>query len=123
MTAGAALVRDERGYATVAAAGVIAGLAATLVLVIYVGAAVLARHRAQSAADLAALAAAVQHVAAQPDPCLAAQEVTRAQRPEVILTRCRITGEDVVVTVRAPVSLGALGQRYATADARAGPVE
>jgi len=111
------LLRDEDGYATVAAAGAIAGVAALLVLVIYVGAATLARHRAQSAADLAALAAA-----ARSDPCDTARSLVGEQRPRAEVFECRIVGDDVVVGARVSVSLGVLGVRGASARARAGPV-
>ncbi|GAB41087.1 Rv3654c family TadE-like protein [Gordonia sputi] len=117
------LLRDEGGYATVAAAGAIAGIAALIVLVIYVGAATLARHRAQSAADLAALAAAADHVAARGDPCATARSLTAEQRPRAEVFECAVVGEDVVVGVRVSVSLGTLGIRAASARARAGPAE
>lgn len=121
-SAGRGLLRDEDGYATVAAAGAIAGVAALLVLVIYVGAATLARHRAQSAADLAALAAAADHVAARSDPCDTARSLVGEQRPRAEVFECRIVGDDVVVGARVSVSLGVLGVRGASARARAGPV-
>jgi len=117
------LVADDRGNATLLGAFAVAALAAILVLVIYVGAAVLARHRAQSAADLSALAAAVDHVGGEPDPCAAARQSAAAQQPRADLVECRIDGEDVVVSVRVPVDLGTFGVRAATAKARAGPVE
>lgn len=51
-------IRDDAGFTTIAAALAIAGLATLVVAMSYLGAAVLARHRAQNAADLGALAAA-----------------------------------------------------------------
>lgn len=51
-------LRGEAGAATVFAALALAGLLGLTVLVGQVGAAVVARHRVQAAADLAALAAA-----------------------------------------------------------------
>ena len=117
------LLRDDDGYATVAAAGAIAGIAALLVLVIYVGAATLARHRAQSAADLAALAASADHVAARADPCATARSVVGEQRPRAEVFECKVVGDDVVVGARVSVSLGALGIHAASARARAGPVD
>ncbi|GAC67603.1 Rv3654c family TadE-like protein [Gordonia soli] len=113
---------DERGFATVTAALVIAGLMTLIVLMVYVGAAVLARHRAQSAADLAALAAAIEHVVAERGPCEAAQSIADEQRADARVVRCAASGEDMVVRVEIPVRLGRLGLRSATADARAGPV-
>jgi len=114
---------DEDGNATVLGAFVIAAIAAVLVLVIYVGAAVLARHRAQSAADLAALAAAVDHAGGGADPCGQARSLARVQRPRVEVVSCRIDGADAVVSVRLSVELGGFGTGEAIAVARAGPVE
>ncbi len=111
----------ERGSATVwtvALAGVLAavGLAAVLV-----GAAVVARHRAASAADLAALAAASRAVAGDPAACATAGEV--AQANGAALTGCTVGGGAVVeVSVEVGVRLGPLGSRHAAAVARAGPV-
>ncbi|WP_238421705.1 Rv3654c family TadE-like protein [Gordonia sp. 'Campus'] len=122
MSARPGLLADESGNATILGAFGIAALAAVLVLVIYVGGAVLARHRAQSAADLAALAAAIEHAGGGADPCRNARDLAGMQRPPAELVGCRIDGEDVVVTVRIPVDLGGFGIRAATAQARAGPV-
>ncbi|RZL71605.1 MAG: pilus assembly protein TadE, partial [Rhodococcus sp. (in: high G+C Gram-positive bacteria)] len=51
-------VRDDEGGATVLAALAMSALIAVVVMVMHVGSAVGARHQAQSAADLAALAGA-----------------------------------------------------------------
>ena len=123
MTAGRGLVVDDDGHATVLGAFTIAAFAAVLVMVIYVGGAVLARHRAQSAADLSALAAAIDHVAGEVNPCAAAHDLAGRQRPRAELVGCRVDGDDVVVTVRVPVELGSLGTNHATAHARAGPID
>ncbi|WP_439031396.1 Rv3654c family TadE-like protein [Gordonia terrae] len=123
MSARPGLLTDESGNATILGAFGIAALAAVLVLVIYIGGAVLARHRAQSAADLAALAAAVEHVGGGADPCRSARDLAGKQQPPADLVECRTDGDDVVVTVRIPVDLGGFGIRAATAQARAGPVE
>jgi secretion/DNA translocation related TadE-like protein len=111
----------ERGSATVwmlALSGVLAtiGLAAVLV-----GAAVVARHRATGAADLAALAAAGRAVNGHVDGC--ARAATVADANAAVLTACTV-GADVVVQVEVsvPVRLGPLGLHSATARARAGPV-
>lgn len=85
-----------------------------------VGAAIAARHRVQSAADLAALAAAGR-VAAGPDAaCRWATSVAGAMRTTV--RDCRLDGLDVVVSVEARVMLGRFGFGAAAATARAGPV-
>ncbi|MFW0786583.1 Rv3654c family TadE-like protein [Gordonia sp. CPCC 206044] len=113
----------DDGFATVAGAFAVAAITAAALLVLYIGGAVVARHRAQSAVDLAALAAAARHVRAEPTPCAAARRVARAQRVHATVRDCTIDGDDVVVTVGVPVRLGPFGLREATASARAGPVE
>lgn len=84
------------------------------------GSAIVARHRAQAAADLGALAAADVLVGrATGAPCAAAARVVRAQGAAV--TGCVLSGNDVLVRAavepRGPVA--ALG--VAVAAARAGP--
>jgi secretion/DNA translocation related TadE-like protein len=111
----------ERGSATVwmlALCGVLGVVGAAAVLT---GAAVVARHRATAAADLAALAAAGRAVAGDAGPCVAAQEVAAANAAE--LTSCTVgAGAVVEVAVRIRVRLGGLGVHWATARAGAGPV-
>jgi secretion/DNA translocation related TadE-like protein len=85
--------------------------------VAYLGAAVVARHRAQAAADLAALAAAARVPAGAEAACEQADAVTRAMRAGTTL--CVVEDLDVVITIE----LGAAGGRWGTARAaaRAGP--
>jgi secretion/DNA translocation related TadE-like protein len=85
----------------------------------YVGAAVIARHRAQAAADLAALAAATRLAAGASAACAQAAVIARAMR--AALDDCVVDQLDVVVKVNTPVTLGVWGP--ARAAARAGPVE
>ena len=106
-----------------AGAFVVAALAGVLVLVLYAGAAVLARHRAQSAADLGALAGAAAHAAGDVDGCARARALVAAQDGRPSLDRCTVDGADVVVRVSVTVALGALGVRRAEAAARAGPAD
>lgn len=112
---------DERGSATVAGAFAIAALAGLVVVVVFVGAAVSARHHAQSAADLAALAAASALVLGEADPCVQAGLI--ADRMDAAVGSCVPKGGDVVVSVTVTVDLGLLGSRPARATARAGPVD
>jgi secretion/DNA translocation related TadE-like protein len=111
----------ERGSATVwvlALSGVLAAIGMAAVLV---GTVVVARHRATTAADLAALAAAGQAVLGRPETCAAAAEVAEANSAE--LTACTVhDGAVVEVRVSVPVQLGRLGVHAATGRARAGPV-
>jgi secretion/DNA translocation related TadE-like protein len=84
-----------------------------------VGSAVIARHRAQAAADLAALSAA-GHLVLGPDAaCGSAASLTTAM--SATMTTCTVAQLDVVVTVEVPVGLGRWGVHVATASARAGP--
>lgn len=114
-------MRDEEGSATVwvvALAGLLAALGAVTVLV---GAAVVARHRATTAADLTALAVAGRAVLADPAACAVGEEVAAANGAAVV--SCRIDpGAVVSVEVTVPVRLGPLGVTAARAHARAGPV-
>jgi len=84
-------------------------------------AAVVARHQAESAADLAALAAAGTAVAGERHACGEARWV--AEQMGVELRSCRLSGWDALVEVAAspPGVLGQFGA--AVARARAGPVE
>ena len=82
---------------------------------VYLGAVVLARHRAQAAADLAALAAAALLPAGADAACARAREVALAMRAG--RAGCVVDDLDVVVTIEAAV--GRWGT--ARAAARAGP--
>jgi len=114
-----ALVEGDRGVATVWAAMVIAVLAGMAVFGLHLGEALVARHHAESAADLAALAAAAHVLPGEQYACSQGRRVT--DRMRVDLVSCRIQGWDVLVDVTAqpPGWLGHLGA--ATAQARAGP--
>jgi secretion/DNA translocation related TadE-like protein len=85
--------------------------------VAYLGAAVVARHRAQAAADLAALAAAARVPAGAETACAQADAVDRAMRART--SRCVVDGLDVVITVEVIAGGGRWGT--AQAAARAGP--
>lgn len=83
----------------------------------YIGSVLAARHRAQAAADLAALAAA-QRLPAGPDvACARARTVARAMH--VADAQCGVEDLDIVVTVEVPVAFAGV----ARAAARAGPVD
>jgi secretion/DNA translocation related TadE-like protein len=81
----------------------------------YLGSVVVARHRAQAAADLAALAAAARLPSGAEAACARATEVARAMHTDD--AGCAVDDLDVVVTVRVVVFGTA-----ASAAARAGPV-
>jgi secretion/DNA translocation related TadE-like protein len=82
----------------------------------YVGSAVVARHRAQTAADLAALAAAVRMPSGVAAACARASAVAREMRVGGV--QCEAENLDVVVTVEVAVVFAGV----ARAAARAGPV-
>jgi secretion/DNA translocation related TadE-like protein len=82
----------------------------------YLGSVVIARHRAQAAADLAALAAAARVPSGVAAACARATAVARGMRVDD--AGCRVDGLDVVVTVRVAVAFAGTAQ----AVARAGPV-
>lgn len=113
----------DEGFSTVAGAAVIAGLGFLLVAMLYSGAAVVARHRAQSAADLSALAAAAVRVSGDGEACAAARQLMSRQEGGPRMTGCVVDGDDVQLSVAVRVRLGRFGIREARAVARAGPVE
>ncbi len=110
---------DDRGVATVWAAGVIAVLVSMAVFGLHLGEAMVLRHQVESAADLAALAGAATVVAGEHYACSQARRVT--DRMRVRVESCQVHGWDVLVDVAAQPTgwLGTLGT--ATARARAGP--
>lgn len=108
--------RDDQGSGTVLLLVLVAVMLVVAALLGLLASAQLGRGRAQTAADLGALAGASRLLAGQPgDPCRAAAEVVR--RNGASLSSCSDEGSGVV-TVRVIVR-GAAGS--ATASARAGP--
>jgi secretion/DNA translocation related TadE-like protein len=110
----------DRGSATVLGAVAIAALVVVATLVMAVGAAEIARHRADGAADLAVLAAAAA-AADGADPehaCARARWV--ADNMSAQLDRCWFDGADALVEVSAAPGGPLVGQVHA--NARAGPV-
>ncbi|MBS4727728.1 hypothetical protein MSM1_04985 [Mycobacterium sp. SM1] len=81
----------------------------------YLGAIVVARHRAQAAADLAALAGAAQLPGGTAAACARAAAVARQMRSDG--AHCAVHGLDVVVTAEVAVAFAGT----ARATARAGP--
>jgi secretion/DNA translocation related TadE-like protein len=107
---------DDCGSATVVAAAMVAVLLCVSGAGAYVGSAVVARHRAQAAADLAALAAAARMPSGVSAACARATAVARQMRADGV--QCEADDLDVVVTVQVTVFFGGAAQ----AAARAGPV-
>jgi len=107
----------EQGSATVVAVTMVAVLLVVTGGAGYLGAAVVARHQAQAAADLAALTAAARLPAGQESACAQAGAVTRAMRAQT--ADCVVDDLDVVVTVEIALAVSRWGS--ARAAARAGP--
>nr|WSZ96881.1 flp pilus-assembly TadE/G-like family protein [Streptomyces sp. NBC_00857] len=106
--------RRDQGSATVWVALAATTMCAVFAVVLAMGQAVVARHRAGAAADLAALAAADQALSGPAEACRRAVDVAAAQGAEVV--RCALSGEIADVTARA-----AFGPYAPTVRARAGP--
>lgn len=108
----------ERGAATVFAAFGLLALLSLTVLAVQVGGAVVAGHRVQSAADLAALAAAGA-LADGGDACAAARDSARANGVRV--GSCAVEEQTVLVRALADLPVTGLpGPTDAAAVARAG---
>lgn len=107
----------DRGAATVWAIGGIAVLMVVISLVFWFLGAVVARHEAEGAADLGALAAAVMAVDGEQAACAEARWVV--ERMGAVLVSCRLSGWDALVEAE----VGYLAFGSAAARARAGPVE
>jgi secretion/DNA translocation related TadE-like protein len=114
-------VSNDCGSVTLVAVAVMAGLIAMTVACVYLGAAVIARHRGQAAADLAALAAAGHLTEGADAAC--AHAVALAKAMDTAVADCSVIGLDVIVAVDVPVTLGRLGAGVARTVAKAGPVE
>jgi secretion/DNA translocation related TadE-like protein len=111
--------RDDRGLATVVAAGAIGIVGLLLGALLVLGSAVATRHRAENAADLAALAGAADSVRGREPACARAREV--AERNGATLVRCTWIGWDLQVDVARTCGCLPVGD-VATVRARAGPV-
>jgi secretion/DNA translocation related TadE-like protein len=114
---------SDRGSATLLVLGVCLVAFALMTSAVGLGTALFARHRAESVADLASLAAADVLVGrAAGAPCDAARRVAGSGRAKgVVLLECRTTGRVAQVTVvgRPAGWAGLLGA--ATVSASAGP--
>lgn len=121
---GRLFVRDERGSGTMLMIGVMIVITVLALAGTCIATYAAAVHQARSAADLAALSAAVAQTAGG-DPCDAAKTIARANGTK--LTRCDPVGDriDFVITVRVeravPRMLAGLPAAVG-AEAHAGPV-
>ncbi|MFH8929787.1 Rv3654c family TadE-like protein [Streptomyces pristinaespiralis] len=106
----------DRGSATVWVAMATTVLCAVFAIILAMGQAVVARHRAGAAADLAALAAADNALRGTAEACATAGRVADAQGARIV--RCSVAGETADVT-----ALARFGPYAPTVRARAGPSE
>jgi secretion/DNA translocation related TadE-like protein len=111
----------ERGSATIWTVGLMALLFAVAAAVMVAGTARVARHRAQSAADLSALTAA-RLAFADPDRSCASASLLAADNG-VRVIRCSVGNDGIAeIEVTMDVSLPLKGEVAINARARAGPV-
>ena len=108
--------RRDRGSATVWSLGAIAVLCVVFGVVLALGQAVVARHRAAGGADLAALAAADHWADGTEAACARADRLARAQGARLV--RCVVVGQISDVTAAS-----GRGPFAAEIRARAGPAE
>ena len=112
----------ERGSASLWVLGACVLLAGVTTVLVLFATAVFARHRAESAADLAALAAAGR-IGVGTDSCAAAAAVATANGTELVGCRLHLDADgrsgQVTVRVRMAVHLAGLAPTAVTASARA----
>ncbi|MET9338644.1 Rv3654c family TadE-like protein [Nonomuraea sp. NPDC003804] len=109
----------ERGSATLWCVALSALLFTVAMTFVLVGTVRVAHHRAQSAADLSALAAARWAFASPEKACERASRL--AAQNGAGLVRCALTETTADVTVSVELSLPGVGERTVHARARAGP--
>jgi secretion/DNA translocation related TadE-like protein len=110
--------RTEDGIATVFAVTAVGLICVLAVALVQVGLVVVAKHRAQTAADLAALAGSAAILRGQ-DGCATARSV--AARNGAGLDRCRADLAVVTVAAERPAELLGRFRFRASAEARAAP--
>jgi secretion/DNA translocation related TadE-like protein len=91
----------DDGFTTVVTLGLLTALIGFTTLVLAVGVLRLARHRAETAADLAALAAAQHAFEGEARACVAAVATARVQ--QAVVDRCSLDGLNAVVVVSLPL--------------------
>ncbi len=112
---------NDRGSATIVGCFLMAALVVVTATLVHIGSAVASRHRAQAAADLAALAVAVALDRGSDRACGQAERI--ATRMRVRVRECSVDGWDAVVEVAAEVTPALPGAGEAVAIARAGPAD
>ncbi|WP_105971013.1 Rv3654c family TadE-like protein [Streptomyces geranii] len=107
-------MRSDRGSATVWSVGALAVLCVVFGVVLAMGQAAVARHRAAAGADLAALAAADHWTEGTSAACARADRVAAVQGTRLV--RCAVVGETSDLTV-----ISGRGLFAAEVRSRAGP--
>ncbi|MGW4793808.1 Rv3654c family TadE-like protein [Nonomuraea sp. NPDC004297] len=110
---------NDRGSATLWGVALMGLLMAIALALATVGSVRVARHRADSAADLSALAAARLALIDPEGACARAAELATSNGVE--LTKCEITDDVADVWTALPISLPLLGTRSVAGRSRAGP--
>lgn len=113
----------ERGSGSVLVLGLVAAVVVGVLLLAVLGGAVAARHRAQTAADLAALAAAEVSLGRRSgEPCTAARAVAVANGGRLVRCEAHEDGSVLVTVTVAPAGpVARLGTAKASARAGAQP--
>jgi len=111
----------DRGSVTIWAAALAGLVCLGASAALLYGSAIVGRHRIETAADLAALAAAVHVPDGAAPACAVAARIAAGNGAS--LRGCEVVGDEVEVVVSRRVSLSGLGAFPAVARARAGPVE
>jgi secretion/DNA translocation related TadE-like protein len=117
--------RGDRGSASIWILAAGALVVAIGVTALTAGAAVIARHQAQNAADLGALAGAARAELEPDQACAVAAAVVTAN--QATMGSCRVVGFDVTVMAEVPVegvptAIGSAAIGPAEATSRAGPL-
>jgi secretion/DNA translocation related TadE-like protein len=121
MTRRAWLRAGDRGLGTVFVLAIMAILLTVLGGTLALGQTLIARHRAASAADLAALAGVDRALEGSATACAAAAAIAAEHNTELI--GCDVDGHVVAVTAAVPLPAGLRAVGPATARARAGPAD
>ncbi|PVZ09384.1 Rv3654c family TadE-like protein [Actinomycetospora cinnamomea] len=111
---------EDTGAVTVLAAAAVGVLVLLLGLGLQVGAATLARHRAETAADLAALAGAREVVRGRDVACARAADVVATNGARLV--HCAVEGWTVIVITASACGCMPSVSGDAAGHARAGPV-
>ncbi|HEY1486951.1 MAG TPA: Rv3654c family TadE-like protein, partial [Micromonosporaceae bacterium] len=111
----------DRGSASIWVLSAGALMIAVTSTVLLAGSATIARHQAQAAADLGALAGAIRAELEPGGACAAAAPVVVANA--ATMRSCQADGLDVIVTAIVPVEGAPPGIGPAVAVARAGPIQ